>query len=76
MLDSGYATAADIDDAMRLGCGYPAGPFEMLDAIGLERVRDGLRALYAEYREPSFAPAPLLDQLVTAGVPGFRAYAR
>ncbi|GAA4595580.1 3-hydroxybutyryl-CoA dehydrogenase [Planotetraspora phitsanulokensis] len=76
MVDSGYATAGDIDDAMRLGCGYPAGPFEMLDSIGLERVRDGLRALYAEYREPSFAPAPLLDQLVTAGVPGFRAYAR
>ncbi|MFC0549955.1 3-hydroxyacyl-CoA dehydrogenase NAD-binding domain-containing protein [Planotetraspora thailandica] len=76
MLDSGYASAGDIDTAMRLGCGYPAGPFEMLDVIGLERVRDGLRALYAEYREPSFAPAPLLDQLVTAGVSGIRAYAR
>ncbi|WP_204057183.1 3-hydroxyacyl-CoA dehydrogenase family protein [Microbispora corallina] len=74
MLEAGYASAADIDAAMRLGCGYPAGPFEMLDAIGIERVRDGLRALYAEYREPSFAPAPLLDQLVTAGVPGIRAH--
>ena len=47
----------------------------MLDDIGLETVRDGLRALYAEYREPSFAPAPLLDQLVTAGVPSIRDYA-
>lgn len=72
MLECGYATAADIDTAMRLGCGYPAGPFEMLDDIGLEKVRDGLRALYAEYRDPAFAPAPLLDQLVTAGVPSIR----
>ncbi|MEZ0073963.1 3-hydroxyacyl-CoA dehydrogenase family protein [Planotetraspora sp. GP83] len=75
MLESGYSTVEDIDNAMRLGCGYPAGPFEMLDAIGLEKVRDGLRALYAEYREPSFAPAPLLDQLVTAGVPSIREHA-
>jgi 3-hydroxybutyryl-CoA dehydrogenase len=75
MLDSGYATAADLDTAMKLGCGYPAGPLEMLDEIGLETVRDGLRALYAEYREPSFAPAPLLDQLVTAGVQSIREYA-
>ncbi|MEV6980806.1 3-hydroxybutyryl-CoA dehydrogenase [Sphaerisporangium sp. NPDC051017] len=68
MYDSGYASVADIDAAMRLGCGYPAGPFETLEAVGLATVREGLRALYAEYREPSFAPAPLLDRLVTAGV--------
>ncbi|WP_248960440.1 3-hydroxyacyl-CoA dehydrogenase [Sphaerisporangium perillae] len=72
MYDAGYASMEDIDTAMRLGCGYPAGPFEMLDAIGLEVVRDGLRALYAEYREPFFAPTPLLDRLVTAGVTGIR----
>ncbi|WP_214413531.1 3-hydroxyacyl-CoA dehydrogenase family protein [Sphaerisporangium fuscum] len=72
MYDSGYASIDDIDTAMRLGCGYPAGPFETLDAIGLRAVRDGLRALYAEYREPSFAPAPLLDRLVTAGVTSIR----
>ncbi|MBO3744541.1 3-hydroxybutyryl-CoA dehydrogenase [Streptosporangiaceae bacterium NEAU-GS5] len=68
MLDSGYASAEDIDTAMRLGCGYPAGPFETLDAIGPAAVRDGLRALYAEYREPAFNPAPLLDQFVTANL--------
>ncbi|MER5418637.1 3-hydroxyacyl-CoA dehydrogenase family protein [Streptosporangium roseum] len=72
MYDSGYATVEDIDSAMKLGCGYPSGPFEMLDELGLETVRDGLRALYAEYREPSLAPAPLLDQLVTAGVRSIR----
>ncbi|MFI6298730.1 3-hydroxyacyl-CoA dehydrogenase family protein [Nonomuraea sp. NPDC050790] len=71
MHESGYASIQDIDDAMRLGCGYPAGPFEMIEEIGPRRVRDGLRALYAEYREPSFAPAPLLDQLVTAGLQTF-----
>jgi len=71
MYDAGYASIDDIDTAMRLGCGYPAGPFEMLESIGLPVVRDGLRALYAEYREPAYAPAPLLDQLVTAGVRAF-----
>jgi 3-hydroxybutyryl-CoA dehydrogenase len=71
MYDTGYASIGDIDAAMRLGCGYPAGPFETLETIGLAVVRDGLRALYAEYREPAYAPAPLLDQLVTAGVHAF-----
>ncbi|WP_327109418.1 3-hydroxyacyl-CoA dehydrogenase [Nonomuraea glycinis] len=71
MYDTGYASIGDIDAAMRLGCGYPAGPFETLESIGLAVVRDGLRALYAEYREPAYAPAPLLDQLVTAGVHAF-----
>ncbi|MEU8103803.1 3-hydroxybutyryl-CoA dehydrogenase [Nonomuraea muscovyensis] len=71
MHEAGYASIDDIDAAMRLGCGYPAGPFEMLESIGLSRVRDGLRALYTEYREPSYAPAPLLDHLVTAGLTAF-----
>ncbi|MET8869263.1 3-hydroxybutyryl-CoA dehydrogenase [Nonomuraea sp. NPDC004580] len=71
MYDAGYASIAGIDTAMRLGCGYPAGPFATMEAMGLARVRDGLRALYAEYREPAFAPAPLLDQLVVAGASTF-----
>jgi 3-hydroxybutyryl-CoA dehydrogenase len=71
MYDAGYASIDDIDAAMKLGCGYPAGPFEMMERLGLARVRDGLRALYAEYREPAYAPAPLLDQLVTAGLSEF-----
>ncbi|MFG1942365.1 3-hydroxyacyl-CoA dehydrogenase family protein [Nonomuraea sp. NPDC048826] len=71
MYESGYASIDEIDAAMRLGCGYPAGPFATIESVGLDTVRDGLRALYAEYREPAFAPAPLLDQLVTAGVRAF-----
>lgn len=71
MYESGYASIEDIDAAMRLGCGYLAGPFELLESIGLAKVRDGLRALHAERRSPSSAPAPLLDQLVTAGLTRF-----
>jgi 3-hydroxybutyryl-CoA dehydrogenase len=66
MLAAGYASADDIDTAMTSGCGYPAGPFEMLEAIGLDVVARVQRALYRESREPGLAPAPLLDQLVTA----------
>ncbi|GAB7043520.1 MULTISPECIES: 3-hydroxyacyl-CoA dehydrogenase NAD-binding domain-containing protein [Catenuloplanes] len=71
MLEAGYSTAADIDAAMTLGCGYPAGPFEMLDAIGPDTVLATLRALYRESREPGLAPAPLLERMVVAGR-GFR----
>ncbi|MEV2269018.1 3-hydroxyacyl-CoA dehydrogenase [Nonomuraea africana] len=71
MYSSGYASMDDIDAAMRLGCGYPKGPFELIESIGLAKVRDGLRALYAEHLSPSYAPAPLLDQLVTAGLAAF-----
>ena len=67
MLEASYATADDIDHAMKLGCGYPAGPFELLDEIGPEVVLAGLRALHRETPEPGLAPAPLLEQLVTAG---------
>jgi 3-hydroxybutyryl-CoA dehydrogenase len=71
MLEAGYATAGDIDAAMTLGCGYPAGPFAMLDELGLDVALRGLRAIYSERREPGVAPAPLLAHLVTAGVRSF-----
>ena len=72
MLEAHYATADDIDSAMRYGCGYPTGPFELLDAVGLDVALATERALYAEFREPGFAPAPLLGHLVTAGHLGRR----
>jgi 3-hydroxybutyryl-CoA dehydrogenase len=72
MLSEGYATADDIDTAMTAGCGYPQGPFEVLDAVGLDVALATQRALYAESREPGHAPAPLLEQLVTAGFLGVR----
>ncbi|WP_432955345.1 3-hydroxyacyl-CoA dehydrogenase family protein [Micromonospora haikouensis] len=70
MLEAGYATVDDIDHAMKLGCGYPTGPFELLDAVGLDVVLASQRALYRELRDPGFAPAPLLEHLVTAGYLG------
>jgi 3-hydroxybutyryl-CoA dehydrogenase len=67
MVESSYATVADIDRAMTLGCGYPSGPFEVLDEVGLDVALAVQRRLYRETREPGLAPAPLLEHLVTAG---------
>ncbi|MDX6287010.1 MAG: 3-hydroxybutyryl-CoA dehydrogenase [Frankiales bacterium] len=70
MLEAHYATAADIDSAMKVGCGHPMGPFELLDVVGLDVALAIQRTLYNEFREPGFAPAPLLEHLVTAGYLG------
>nr|WP_155390345.1 3-hydroxyacyl-CoA dehydrogenase [Catellatospora paridis] len=70
MLEASYATADDIDAAMKLGCGYPMGPFELLDVVGLDVSLAIQRELYLELREPGFSPAPLLEHLVTAGYLG------
>jgi len=82
MVEASYSTADDIDYAMKLGCGYPMGPFELLDVVGLDVSLAIIRELYLELRDPGFAPAPLLEHLVTAGYlgrkvgRGFRAYGR
>ncbi len=81
MLEAHYAGADDIDTAMKTGCGYPMGPFELLDAVGLDVSLAIERELYLEFRERGYAPAPLLEHLVTAGYlgrkagRGFRTYA-
>ncbi|GIH13491.1 3-hydroxyacyl-CoA dehydrogenase family protein [Rugosimonospora africana] len=67
LLETGYSTADDIDAAMKLGCGYPVGPIELLDAVGLDVALAIQRELYRQSREPGLAPAPLLEQLVIAG---------
>jgi 3-hydroxybutyryl-CoA dehydrogenase len=73
MLEGHYATADDIDTAMKVGCGYPMGPFELLDVVGLDVSLAIQTTLYREFREPGFAPAPLLEHLVTAGYNGRKA---
>jgi 3-hydroxybutyryl-CoA dehydrogenase len=73
MLSQHYASADDIDIAMKAGCGYPMGPFELLDIVGLDVSLAIQRTLYQEFREPGFAPAPLLEHLVTAGYLGRKA---
>jgi 3-hydroxybutyryl-CoA dehydrogenase len=81
MLEAHYATTDDIDTAMRLGCRLPMGPFALLDVVGLDVSLAIQQTLYREFREPGFAPAPLLEHLVTAGYlgrktgRGFRTYA-
>ena len=81
MLEAHYATADDIDVAMKQGCALPMGPFELLDVVGNDVSLAIQRELYLEFREPGFAPAPLLEHLVTAGYlgrktgRGFRDYA-
>lgn len=80
MLEANYASADDIDVAMKKGCGYPMGPFELLDVVGLDVSLAIQQTLYREFREPGFAPAPRLEHLVTAGYlgrktgRGFRVY--
>jgi 3-hydroxybutyryl-CoA dehydrogenase len=73
MLEASYSTADDIDHAMKLGCGYPMGPFELLDVVGLDVALAIQRELYLELREPGFSPAPLMEHLVTAGYLGRKA---
>jgi 3-hydroxybutyryl-CoA dehydrogenase len=81
MLEAHYATADDIDAAMKTGCALPMGPFELLDVVGLDVSLAIQRSLYQEFREAGLAPAPLLEHLVTAGRlgrktgHGFRDYA-
>ncbi|MDX6236485.1 MAG: 3-hydroxybutyryl-CoA dehydrogenase [Kribbellaceae bacterium] len=81
MLEANYAGVDDIDAAMKLGCRLPMGPFALLDVVGLDVSLAIQRTLYLEFREPGFAPAPLLEHLVTAGYlgrktsRGFRDYA-
>jgi 3-hydroxybutyryl-CoA dehydrogenase len=81
MLEANYASADDIDVAMKTGCGLPMGPFELLDVVGLDVSLSIQRTLFLEFREPGFAPAPRLEHLVTAGYlgrktgRGFRAHA-
>ena len=73
MLDEGYASTTDIDRAMKLGCGHPMGPFELMDIVGLDVTLEIVKALHAEFREPGFAPAPLLGHMVEAGYLGRKA---
>ncbi|MEV8441330.1 3-hydroxybutyryl-CoA dehydrogenase [Actinosynnema sp. NPDC051121] len=67
MLEAHYASADDIDNAMKVGCSLPMGPFELLDVVGLDVSLAIERTLYLEFREAGFAPAPLLEHLVKAG---------
>lgn len=70
MFEAGYASASDIDRGMQLGCGHPMGPLALSDLIGLDTVRSIGRSMYEEHKEPLYAPPPLLDRMVAAGLLG------
>jgi len=82
MVQDHYASVEAIDAAMKLGGGYPMGPFELLDVVGLDVSLAIEQVLHEEFRDPGLAPAPLLEHLVAAGClgrktgRGFREYAR
>jgi len=70
LLELGVASKEDIDEAMKGGCGFPMGPFALLDLVGLDTSLAILDALYDEYRDPNYSPVPLLRRMVTAELLG------
>jgi len=70
MLENGMASRDDIDTAMKLGCGYPMGPFTLLDYVGLDTTMWAAEAIYFEYKDPLYAPPPLLRRMVQSGMYG------
>jgi 3-hydroxybutyryl-CoA dehydrogenase len=67
MHENGLASMDDIDTGMKLGCGYPMGPFELLDYVGLDTTLYAAQAIYDEYPDPAYAPPTLLRRMVQAG---------
>ena len=70
LLESGIATREDIDNGMKLGCGYPMGPLTLLDFVGLDTTYYIANIMFEEFRQPHFAPPPLLKRMVLAGYMG------
>ncbi|WP_375231988.1 3-hydroxybutyryl-CoA dehydrogenase [Streptomyces sp. NWU339] len=67
MLESGSASASDIDRGMELGCAHPMGPLRLLDFVGLDTAQAAAESMYEEYKEPLYAPPALLRRMVAAG---------
>ncbi len=65
--EGGLASLEDIDQALKLGCGYPMGPFTLLDLVGLDTTMFVAEVMFEEFREPRYAPPPLLKRMVMAG---------
>ena len=65
--ENGLGTLEDIDKAMKFGCGYPMGPFTLLDFVGLDTTYYAANVMFEEFKEPAYAPPPLLKRMVLAG---------
>jgi 3-hydroxybutyryl-CoA dehydrogenase len=70
MMESGFATADDIDTGMVEGCNHPMGPLHLADLIGLDTTQAVALSLYEEFKEPLYAPPPMLSRMVEAGLLG------
>ena len=70
MVESGFASAEDVDTAMVDGCAHPMGPLALTDLIGLDTTQAVAQSMYAEFKEPLYAPPPLLLRMVEAGLLG------
>ncbi len=73
MMESGFATAEDIDAGMVEGCNHPMGPLRLTDLIGLDTTMAVAESLYEEFKEPLYAPPPVLSRMVEAGLLGRKA---
>ena len=73
LIDTGYASASDIDAAVKLGAGHPMGPLELIDLVGLDACTQILESLNRQFADPRFVPSPSLRQLVAAGFTGRKA---
>ena len=73
MMESGFATAEDIDAGMVEGCNHPMGPLRLADLIGLDTTQAVAESLYEEFKEPLYAPPPMLSRMVEAGLLGRKA---
>ncbi len=69
-LERGVASTVDIDNGMKLGCGHPMGPLTLLDFVGNDTTYKIAEIMFEEYREPRYAPPPLLKRMVLAGMLG------
>ena len=67
LYENGLSSLEDIDQAMKLGCGYPMGPFTLLDLVGLDTTLFVAEVMFEEFRESRYAPPPLLKRMVMAG---------
>ncbi|MGH2518214.1 MAG: 3-hydroxybutyryl-CoA dehydrogenase [Chloroflexota bacterium] len=70
LVEQGVATKEDIDLGMRLGCGYPMGPLQLLDFVGIDTTYYIAEIMFQEFKEAKFAPPPLLKQMTIAGLHG------
>ncbi|GAC1331708.1 MAG: 3-hydroxybutyryl-CoA dehydrogenase [Candidatus Dormibacteria bacterium] len=70
MYEEGFATRDDIDTGMRLGCAHPMGPLQLTDFIGLDVIYEVCNSLFEEFKDPAYAPPPLLKRMLAAGYRG------